>query len=344
MGDQKATTLAKAKKELEELYLGVPDDSVNLTFQDLAQVIEKKKTALSPSSSNTTTEFKPNNNNITSSSSLAKLPSIDFNKSIQAAASSTFQNHHRSEEGGGGGGEHLWGPHDGGHHYQHQHQHQHQQQQQHHGHHGGGSNLHAIGGGVHMHAYGDDDDTSHVSGMTSVAYGGGGLERGGRRRPGVPHSNICTVCSNYIYICRHRCLVCGRVYCRQCVSIGMGEMTEGRKCIECLGRRFSQRYIHKAGNVGCCMGYRSGMKQQELKWAEKGPRRSGTYTDQNRYRCGGNSTAMMTSSISRSPVGPATPRTPRSPRNISNSTPNSFVMSSPYSPYSPSINHHPMPF
>ncbi|KAL7113814.1 hypothetical protein ACP275_04G082500 [Erythranthe tilingii] len=338
MGDQKATTLAKAKKELEELYLGVPDDSVNLTFQDLAQVIEKKKTALSPSSSNTTTELiKPNNNNMTSSSSsLAKLPSIDFNKSIQAAASSTFQNHHRPEEGGGGGSdEHLWGPRGGGHH-----------QHQHHGHgHGGGSNLHAIGGGVHMHAYGDDDDMSHVSGMTSVAYGGhGGLERGGRRRPGVPHSNICTVCSNYIYICRHRCLVCGRVYCRQCVSIGMGEMTEGRKCIECLGRRFSQRYIHKAGNVGCCMGYRSGVKQQELKWAEKGPRRSGT--DQNTYRCGGNSTTMLvTSSISRSPVGPATPRTPRSPRNINtNNTPNSFVMSSPYSPYSPSINHHPMPF
>ena len=36
--------------------------------------------------------------------------------------------------------------------------------------------------------------------------------------------------------------VCGRVYCRQCVVIGMGEMTEGRKCIECLGRRFGHRY------------------------------------------------------------------------------------------------------
>lgn len=34
MGDLK--TLAKARMELEELYSGIPDDSVNLTFQDLA--------------------------------------------------------------------------------------------------------------------------------------------------------------------------------------------------------------------------------------------------------------------------------------------------------------------
>ena len=37
--------------------------------------------------------------------------------------------------------------------------------------------------------------------------------------------------------------VCGRVYCSRCVKIGMGEMVEGRKCIECLGLKFSQRYI-----------------------------------------------------------------------------------------------------
>jgi hypothetical protein len=37
--------------------------------------------------------------------------------------------------------------------------------------------------------------------------------------------------------------VCGRVYCSRCVKIGMGEMIEGRKCIECLGLKFSQRYI-----------------------------------------------------------------------------------------------------
>ncbi|KAH6814195.1 hypothetical protein C2S51_023213 [Perilla frutescens var. frutescens] len=150
------------------------------------------------------------------------------------------------------------------------------------------------------------DDISHVS---------------ARRRPGIPHSNICALCCNYIYICRHRCLVCGRVYCRQCVSIGMGEMTEGRKCIDCLGRRFSQRYIERAGNVGCCsVWYPSVVKQQELKWAERGPRRNGD----NRY---GNS--VMQVSRSRSPVvGLATPSPP------------SFLITSPFSP----TNHHPMPF
>lgn len=35
--------------------------------------------------------------------------------------------------------------------------------------------------------------------------------------------------------------VCGRVYCWRCVETGMGEMVEGRKCIECLGLRFSKR-------------------------------------------------------------------------------------------------------
>lgn len=37
--------------------------------------------------------------------------------------------------------------------------------------------------------------------------------------------------------------VCGRVYCRHCVQMGMGEMAEGRKCVDCLGKRFSLRYF-----------------------------------------------------------------------------------------------------
>uniref|UniRef100_J3L8F6 Uncharacterized protein n=1 Tax=Oryza brachyantha TaxID=4533 RepID=J3L8F6_ORYBR len=102
-----------------------------------------------------------------------------------------------------------------------------------------------------------------------------------KRRPGIPHSNICALCSSYVYLFRHRCLVCGRVYCRRCVGAGMGEMTEGRKCIDCLGRRYSHRYIHRAGTKltasGCCTclwGYNpdaQAVKVQELLWAEKGP-------------------------------------------------------------------------
>ncbi|CAH9129319.1 unnamed protein product [Cuscuta epithymum] len=91
-------------------------------------------------------------------------------------------------------------------------------------------------------------------------------------RPGTPHSNRCTLCRTYIYFFRHRCLVCGRVYCRACMRIGMGEMSQGRKCVSCLGRRFHPRYIQIAGQLGfCCMGYPSTVKQQELKWAEIGP-------------------------------------------------------------------------
>ncbi|EEF38431.1 conserved hypothetical protein [Ricinus communis] len=121
--------------------------------------------------------------------------------------------------------------------------------------------------------------------------------------------------------------VCGRVYCRNCVGIGMGEMSEGRKCIQCLGRRFSQRYIQRAGMVGCCSRYPSTVKQAELKWAEKGPRRSGD-------RAYGHNSMM---SRSRSPVNPRTTPT----RAHVNSNPPSFVSGSPYSPYS--THHHHLP-
>lgn len=192
MGDR--ATLAKAKMELEQLYLGVPDESVNLTFQDLAEVRQHtNKSTTSPPP--TTMEPIPEKS---TSSSLAKLPSIDFNRSLHQA--SIFHNHHRPQEAD----DQLWGPR--GQIYDHGHvsSHHHHHVDDHHG-------IRSLHGGDHSaglgHGAGDQrsmmyDDMSHVSGM-SVAYGGGG----GRRRPGVPHSNICTVCSNYIYICRHRCLV-----------------------------------------------------------------------------------------------------------------------------------------
>ncbi|KAK3039891.1 hypothetical protein RJ639_028284, partial [Escallonia herrerae] len=334
MGD--LSTLAKARRELEDLYLGVPDDSVNLTFQDLAEVkqlhahhstsLERKRSGqLNPITEATTPKrekpLPPN---------LAKLPSLDFSRGLEAS----MRHHHQTNT-----------------HY-------------HHDHHGE-KGLHASrgSGGLHdhHHASGRDHHRDHhavaysprrdvgfrhaietsvafddVSGMSIASTVNPFQEKGGRRRPGIPHSNICTVCSVYIYMFRHRCLVCGRVYCKQCLSVGMGEMTEGRKCIECLGKRFSQRYIQRAGKVGCwtggCMRYPSTVKQQELKWAEKGPRRS----DENRY---GRSVMVSRSGVVSRSRSPMTPRTPTRAHNASN--PPSFVVNSPYSPYSPSSHHLP---
>ncbi|KAF7033948.1 hypothetical protein CFC21_045012 [Triticum aestivum] len=111
--------------------------------------------------------------------------------------------------------------------------------------------------------------------------------RSGRpmRRAGIPHSNLCAACSRYMHVFRHRCLVCGRAYCRRCVGAGMGDMTEGRKCLDCLGRKYSHRYIHRAGRgataaagllcLCCCAlhawGSSSSVRAEELLWAEKGP-------------------------------------------------------------------------
>ncbi|KAL0419307.1 UNVERIFIED_CONTAM: hypothetical protein Sradi_1344200 [Sesamum radiatum] len=220
MGDK--ATLTKAKMELEELYLGVPDDSVNLTFQDLAQVRQQNAEQKRPSPSPSPVVKK-------SSSPLAKLPSLDFNKAFEMEDSSraTHSNY-----------------------YSHHDLHHHRRPQE--------ADLWP---GPQAHAYSHHDHRAHANSFRDHLdhHGGGGDQR----------SMVYDDMSH----------VCGRVYCRQCVSMGMGEMPEGRKCIECLGRRFSQRYIQKAGNVGCCMGYSSTVKQQELKWAEKGPRRSG----ENRY-------------------------------------------------------------
>ena len=41
MGDK--ATLRMARQELEDLYLGVPDDSVDLTFKDLASSSDRKR-------------------------------------------------------------------------------------------------------------------------------------------------------------------------------------------------------------------------------------------------------------------------------------------------------------
>ncbi|PSS09554.1 Extra-large guanine nucleotide-binding protein like [Actinidia chinensis var. chinensis] len=317
------STLAMARRELEELYLGIPDDSVNLTFGDLANVQQQSAAPAEKSKSGSLDAITETNPKKEADSHLGKLPSLDFSKAL--AHSNIHQHQHR----------HVMDNTSGSFHGSRAQRYSHGEDRRRNSPLGRGYSSPSSEAGFRSHAVESSrayDEMSNISG-TSVGsvspypHGGGG----GRRRPGIPHSNICTVCSTYIYICRHRCLVCGRAYCRQCVGIGMGEMTEGRKCIECLGRRFSQRYIQRAGQIGCCIRFRypSIVAQQELKWAEKGPRKSG----ERRY---GQST--MTSR-SRSPV---TPRTPTSRAHASTSPTPSFVMNSPYSTYSPT--NHPLPF
>ncbi|OWM66635.1 hypothetical protein CDL15_Pgr010286 [Punica granatum] len=424
-GDRERATLAKARMELEELYLGIPDDSVNLTFQDLADVQLHHRSDANSSSDNKEINMmmtmkkknKSKNKNIplsatpllnpicegantTSSTSvdvveersslpaspciintspksydvsphhdgpaqMNKVPSLDFSRALRASNHRHHRrqhDHHQSANtiGGGGGDDHYMIDDDSYHatsreHHQttqlpaHPQQHRfahygdhddngmimssshHHHGHDHDGHGQGHSNMSMVASS--MAAYEDASIYSNYGPQTERSAAAAGVVR--RRRPGIPHSNICTVCTTYIYFFRHRCLVCGRVYCRQCVSAGMGEMTEGRKCIECLGKRFSLKYMRRAGKVGCfCFGYGSEVKQAELKWADKGPRRS-------RESVGyGRSSAMM--SRSRSPMGPRGPlHEAHSHASISNSNPPSFVTGS---PYSPAAHRHYLPF
>ncbi|KAL0435102.1 UNVERIFIED_CONTAM: hypothetical protein Sradi_0218100 [Sesamum radiatum] len=184
MGDK--ATLAKAKMELEELYLGVPDESVNLTFQDLAQVrqqnAEQKRPSPSPSPSPVVKK---------SPSPIAKLPSLDFNKAFEMedssrATHSNYNSHHdlhhhrRPQEAD------LW-PRPQGHAYGHHDHRAHANSfHDHFDHHGGGGDQRSM-------VY---DDMSHVSGM-SVAYG---MERGGRRRPGIPLQYLHYLLQLHIYL------------------------------------------------------------------------------------------------------------------------------------------------
>ncbi|TXG46892.1 hypothetical protein EZV62_026186 [Acer yangbiense] len=83
MGDNKAATLAKARRELEDLYLGIPDESVNLTFKDFAQIKPPQPTSTIlepiPEISSSSANYKHDS---TTTSSLHKLPSLDFSKII----------------------------------------------------------------------------------------------------------------------------------------------------------------------------------------------------------------------------------------------------------------------
>ncbi|KAG6738163.1 hypothetical protein POTOM_059725 [Populus tomentosa] len=224
MGDLK--TLAKARMELEELYSGIPDDSVNLTFQDLAIHVKQSKNS-PPEKINTSTTTKEPIQEATTpkqASPLTKLPSLDFNRGLQAS-----KNHQQPR--------HLAEGHPLGQSHKHNLQH---------------DDTHSPCGNI-----GSDHHDQSNHGHANIGRKGPSKSRFAPERS------------------REFDDVCGRVHCRNCVSIGMGEMTGGRKCIDCLGRRFSQRYVSRAGMVGCCSGYPSDVKQAELRWAEKGPRRAG---------------------------------------------------------------------
>ncbi|KAJ8768789.1 hypothetical protein K2173_023693 [Erythroxylum novogranatense] len=319
MGNPKTT--AQAKLELEELYSGIPDDSVNLTFQDLANV--KSDTKSTEKKKATTMEAIQESKNV-----LNRMPSLDFNRGLQASKP------YAVNDDGLGSVKRSLKEIGHRHHHHNNHLHHHNDVEdmddsldQNHvdGNHATGTKSnaefrHTLENSVVMY-----DDASVMS--TASMYSD---KAGKSRRPGIPHSNICTVCSTYIYIFRQRCLVCGRAYCRTCVGSGMGDMPEGRKCFECLGKRFSQRYIERAGKISCWSSYPKTVKQAELKWAEKGPRRGGE----------GRATANM-STPSR-PKSPMIPRSPAANYNWSQAQPNtspSFVHASPYSPHSPAYRH-----
>jgi len=180
--DQMKTLQAKPKQQqlqLEELYQGIPDESVNLTFQDLANV---------NSSNNTLATTKHvseggiiNNPTNIPSPSLSTVPRLDFKKGLEAS----YHSHHHHDNN-----------------YNHHHQHQQ--------HRGGGDSP----WGRFSHA---SDGVPSRTGEYSMSYNGmksgesfasGKGGSGRRRRPGIPHSKICTICSNYVYLFRTRCLVC----------------------------------------------------------------------------------------------------------------------------------------
>ena len=224
MGDK--ATLAKARMELEEMYSGIPDESVDLTFQDLARLNNRNQN--SPQKKKPTTSLMEPISNVTSNtttttvfeqeSPLQKIPSLDFRKGLQASidvhhhhqyplhpinenetvvhpfSTSTTPAHHQYHHNHG----HTLSPLGHGYGDHHGHVHQHKMS----------TNSFIAESGfrhaVEMSSMAHDDAMSGQS-MASTYQERGAA--GGRRRPGIPHSKICAICSNHIYIFRHRCLV-----------------------------------------------------------------------------------------------------------------------------------------
>lgn len=252
MGDK--ATLRLARQELEDLYLGVPDDSVDLTFRDFAfhpaPAAAKTSPAAAAAAATTSSNLLPNN-----AAAIADHVSVDGDADDERKAtagalarSSTtniftyrpLEDHEDVATAGGGGG---------------------------------GGVLAAAGGRGGLLqlppipaspptpkarlAHSDDDDDEDyadhhhhqyhhpaaaaatnagtTSSSRSGAAGGrpsrrshvaddavGGRERhaahsSNHRRPGIPHSSICALCNNYVYVFRHRCLV--RANCKPFIHI-----------------------------------------------------------------------------------------------------------------------------
>lgn len=167
MGDK--ATLAKARQELEDLYLGIPDASVDLTFKDMTSfqqgdTEEKKITSMEPILEDSKKDLKMVIKN------LANSPSLDFSKALEA----TKPNDQRTAEN------ELYREHLAR------------------------NSVKRSGNGLRPLTVDSSQVYNNASVINTVSPSG---ERGGRKRPGIPHSNICALCSEYIYIFRHRCLV-----------------------------------------------------------------------------------------------------------------------------------------
>lgn len=151
MGDGR--TVMKAMQELEELYGGIPDESVDLTFKDFASMQqaepeEKKVISMNPKLHQEITQqdqdMKKKKKNISAES---KIPhsTIIFHE----------QYHLNSV-----------------------------------------NNINHMMSSAHLREEEEEEEEEKK-------------QRGGRRkaRPGIPHTNLCSLCNRYIHLFRHRCLV-----------------------------------------------------------------------------------------------------------------------------------------
>jgi hypothetical protein len=158
MGDHKKALEPKPK--LEELYEGIPDESVNLTFQDLPNVM-KNTTIYEGNAINTPTKNIPS----PSLSPMSMSPIHDFKKGLKVYSNDIYN-------------------------------------QQDFGHRGD------VGVGLQSTPRRASEYSMGYDAMSGESLGSGKGGVGRRRRQGIPHSKICSICNDYVYFFRTRCLVC----------------------------------------------------------------------------------------------------------------------------------------